>query len=394
MLKHERLCRPDESVRDEFLVFGKPVIDDAEIAEVVDSLRSAWIGTGPKVQRFERMLEEYVGVPHVRCVSSCTAALMLAIKVLGLGPGDEVLLPAMTFVASANAVEHAGAVPVLVDSEPGTGLIDLGAAEAAITPRTKAIMPVHFAGRPVDIDRLNALRDRYGLVVIEDAAHAIGAEWNDTKIGGHGNLTAYSFYATKNITTGEGGAVATTDEAHAAEIERLALHGLSLGAWQRFSDAGFKHYEVEEPGFKFNLTDLQAALGIHQLPRLDRWIDLRATVWSRYDELLSDLPLELPPPPPPIMRHARHLYFVLIRPEARVTRDQLLGLLTQHRIGVGVHYRGVHLHPYYRDRYGLLPSSLPVATDMSERTLSLPLSPALSEAEQADVVEALRASLL
>lgn len=381
-------------MRDEFLVFGKPVIDDAEIAEVVDSLRSAWIGTGPKVQRFERMLEEYVGVRHVRCVSSCTAALMLAIKVVAIEPGDEVLLPAMTFIASANAVEHAGAVPVLIDSEPVTGLMNLDAAEAAITPRTRAIMPVHFAGRPLDMDKVNELRDRHGLVVIEDAAHAIGAEWRGTRIGGHGNLTAYSFYATKNITTGEGGAVATTDAAHAAEVERLALHGLSLGAWQRFSDAGFKHYDVEEPGFKFNMTDLQAAIGIHQLPRLDAWIDRRAELWARYDELLADLPLELPASATSSMRHARHLYTVFVEPDARASRDELLDLLTQHRIGVGVHYRAVHLHPYYRDRYGIDPSSLPVSTDISERTISLPLSPALTEEEQLDVVESFRASLL
>ena len=376
-------------MRDDFLVFGKPLIEEAEIAEVVDSLRTAWIGTGPKVQRFEELLSAYLDVPNVRCVSSCTAALMLAIKVLGIGPGDEVVLPAMTFVASANAVELAGATPVFVDSERDTGLMDLDAMEAALTSRTAAVMPVHLAGRPMDMDRLNAVRDRYGFQLIEDAAHAIGAEWNGRKIGAFGNLTAYSFYATKNITTGEGGALATSDRAVAAEVERLALHGLSIGAWQRFSDAGFKHYEVETPGFKFNMMDLQAALGIHQLPRLDEWIDRRAELWDRYDALLADLPLDLPAAPGPATRHARHLYQVLVRPEAGVDRDQTVDLLTRRRIGVGVHYRGVHLHPYYRDRYGIEPASLPVATDISHRTLSLPLSPAVSDQDQLDVVEAL-----
>ena len=376
-------------MRDDFLVFGKPVIGEAEIAEVVDSLRSAWIGTGPKVNRFERMLEEYVGVRHVRCVSSCTAALILALRVLGIGPGDEVIVPAMTFISTANAVEHAGATPVLVDSEPETGLLDLDAVEDAITRRTVAIMPVHLAGRPLDMSRVNAIRDRRKLLIVEDAAHAIGAEWNGQRIGGHDNLTAYSFYATKNITTGEGGALATTDEDVANKVERLALHGLSLGAWQRFSDAGFKHYEVEEPGFKFNMTDMQAALGIHQLPRLDAWIDRRAEVWRRYDELLADLPVDLPPPPTAAMRHARHLYQILVRPEANIGRDELLSVLTRHRIGVGVHYRGVHLHPYYRDRYRIDPASLPVATDISERTLSLPLSVSMTEADQLDVVSTL-----
>src|SRR5438132_9688 len=214
-----------DRVRDKFLVFGQPVIGEAEIVEVVDSLRSAWIGTGPKVDRFERMLEGYLGVPHVRCVSSCTAALMLALKVLGIKPGDEVVLPAMTFVATANAIEHAGATPVFVDSDPLTGLMDIDAADAAITSRTAALMPVHLAGRPIDIDKVNHLRDQHGLLVIEDAAHAIGAEWNGRRVGGHGNLTAYSFYATKNITTGEGGALASSDLGVASEVERLALHG-------------------------------------------------------------------------------------------------------------------------------------------------------------------------
>jgi dTDP-4-amino-4,6-dideoxygalactose transaminase len=380
-------------MRDKFLVFGAPLIEEAEIAEVVDSLRSGWVGTGPKVQRFERMLEDYVGVEHARCVSSCTAALSLGMQVLGVGPGDEVIVPAMTFVASANAVEHRGARPVFVDSDPGTGLIDLEAVEGAITARTRAIMPVHLAGRPVDLDRLGALRDRHELLVVEDAAHAIGAEWRGRRIGTHGNLTAYSFYVTKNITTAEGGAIATDDPEIAAKVERLALHGLSLGAWARFSDAGFRHYEVVEPGYKYNMTDLQAAIGIHQLPKLDAWIDRRADLWDRYDELLAGLPLTLPPAANPDTRHARHLYGVLVDPGARLSRDELLDFLHEHRIGAGVHYRGVHLHPYYRDRYELDPADLPVATDISHRTLSLPLSPAMDERDQDDVVAALREAL-
>lgn len=379
--------------REDFLVFGAPSVGDQEIAEVVASLRSGWIGTGPKVHRFERMLEEYVGVDNVRCVSSCTAALFLGMHVLGIGPGDEVILPSMTFVASANAVEHTGARPVLVDCDPGTGLIDLDAAQAAITARTRAIMPVHLAGRPVDLDRLNDLRDRHGLLVVEDAAHAIGAEWRGRRIGGSGNLTAYSFYVTKNITTVEGGALASHDARVAESVERLALHGLSLGAWQRFSDAGFKHYEVVEPGFKYNLTDVQAALGIHQLPRLDAWIERRAELWDRYDDLLAGLPLELPAPPDAGTVHARHLYQVLVERDARRSRDEVLEVLTEHRIGAGVHYRGVHLHPYYCERYGLAPQALPNTLDISDRTLSLPLSPAVTEADQDDVVAALRAAL-
>ncbi len=376
-------------MRENFLIFGSPVIGEEEIAEVVDSLRSGWVGTGPKVHRFEQMLSDYVGVPHVRCVSSCTAALILALQVLGIGAGDEVLVPAMTFVASANAIEHAGARPVLIDAVPGTGLIDLDAAEATIPPRTRAIMPVHLAGRPVDMDRLNGLRDRHGLLVIEDAAHAIGSEWRGRRIGAFGNVAAFSFYVTKNISTIEGGALVTEDAEIAARVERLALHGLSLGAWQRFSDTGFRHYEVVEPGYKYNMTDVQAALGVHQLPRLDGWIDRRSELWDRYDELLTGLPLQTPPPPEPGTRHARHLYQVLVEPGAPLMRDQLLDALAARRIGTGVHYRGVHLHPFYRDTYGLDPADFPVATDISERTLSLPLSPKVTEADQDDVVSAL-----
>ncbi|TMK38507.1 MAG: DegT/DnrJ/EryC1/StrS family aminotransferase [Actinobacteria bacterium] len=381
------------AARTEFLVFGRPLIEEPEIAEVVASLRSGWVGTGPKVQRFERMLEEYVGVAHVRCLASCTAALILGMKVLGLGPGDEVIVPAMTFVASANAVEHTGATPVFVDSEPATGLIDLDAAEAAASERTKAIMPVHLAGYPVDLDRLNGLRDRTGLRVVEDAAHALGASWRDQRIGSHGNLAAFSFYVTKNVTTIEGGALATDDGEVAAEVERLGLHGLSLGAWQRFSDVGFRHYEVVEPGFKFNMTDVQAAVGIHQLPRLDGWIKRRAELWKRYDELLADLPLLTPPPPDERAGHARHLYRIAVAPDAPMKRDELLDFMTSRKIGVGVHYRGVHLHPYYRTRYRIDPASLPVATGLSGATLSLPLGPAVTDDDQLDVVEALRDAL-
>jgi dTDP-4-amino-4,6-dideoxygalactose transaminase len=381
-------------VRDSFLVFGKPMIGEEEIAEVVDSLRSGWVGTGPKVQRFEAQLSEYLGVSQCRCLSSCTAALILSLQVLGVGPGDEVLVPAMTFVASANAVEHAGATPVLVDSVPGTGLIDLEQAAAAVTDRTRAIMPVHLAGRPVDMQRLDALASNHGLAVVEDAAHAIGAAWHGRKIGAFGNLTAFSFYVTKNISTIEGGALVTDDPQVAAEVERLALHGLSLGAWQRFSDKGFRHYEVVTPGFKYNMTDVQAAVGLHQLPRLDPWIERREQLWSRYDELLAGLPLQTPMPAEPHTKHARHLYQVLVDPAASLSRDELLNGLTARKIGAGVHYRGVHLHPYYRDKYGLSPGDFPVAQSISDRTLSLPLGPNVSEADQDDVVQALAGLLL
>ena len=380
-------------MRQTFLPLATPQIGEEEIAEVVDSLRSGWITSGPKVKRFQALLEEEIGVAHVRCVASCTAALTLALRVAAIGPGDEVLLPAMTFVATANAIEDVGATPVFVDSEPGTGNIDLDAARAAITPRTRAIIPVHLAGRPVDVDALNALRDEYGLIVIEDAAHALGSTWRDTPIGAHGNLTAFSFYATKNITTAEGGALATPDASIADAAERLALHGLSVGAWSRYGDTGFRHFEVTEPGLKANMTDVAAAIGLHQLPRLHGFVERRAALAAHYDELLAGLPVTTPPAADPRAGHSWHLYQVLVDPDCGIARDQVLDGLLARRIGTGVHYRGVHLHPYYRTRYELDPASLPVATDISERTLSLPLMPAMSDEDQDDVAEALAAVL-
>ncbi|MGI9556816.1 MAG: DegT/DnrJ/EryC1/StrS family aminotransferase, partial [Solirubrobacterales bacterium] len=347
--------------------------------------------TGPKVRRFEEMLGAYIGAPEVRCVASCTAALTLGLRALEIGEGDEVLVPSMTFVASANAVEAVGATPVFVDSEPETGLIDLELAEGAVSSQTRAIMPVHLFGRPVDLERVAELAEGHGIVVLEDAAHALGAEWGGRAVGAWGNLAAFSFYVTKNITTIEGGALTTDDRDLAERVERLALHGLSLGAWQRFSDVGYKHYEVVEPGIKANMTDVQAAFGITQLPQLDVWIDRRAELWARYDELLDGLPLQTPAGDgPPGMRHARHLYPVQVADDAGLSRDQLLDELTSRRIGVGVHYRAVHLHPYYRDTYGLDPEALPVSTDISERTLSLPLSAKVTDDDQDDVVTALR----
>jgi dTDP-4-amino-4,6-dideoxygalactose transaminase len=380
-------------MRENFLPLASPIIGEEEIAEVVDSLRSGWITAGPKVKRFERALEEQLGAAHVRCVSSCTAALSLGLRVAAVGPGDEVLVPAMTFIATANAVEEVGARPVLVDSEPGTGLIDLDAAEAAITPRTRAIIPVHLAGRPVDLDRLGALRDAHGLTVIEDAAHAMGTEWNGRPIGTHGNLAAFSFYATKNVTTAEGGALATDNPCIAGEVERLALHGLSLGAWQRYGEAGFRHFEVASPGIKANMTDLAASIGLHQLPRLEGWTQRRAALAARYDELLAGLPLQTPSPVDRRARHSWHLYSVLVADDARMSRDAVLDGLLARRIGTGVHYRGVHLHPYYAQTYDIEPSMLPVASDISDRTLSLPLGPNMTDGDQDDVVDALSSVL-
>jgi dTDP-4-amino-4,6-dideoxygalactose transaminase len=372
-----------------YLGLSAPQIGDEEIEELLDAIRSGWLTSGPKVQTFQARLEEYLHTRHVRCLSSCTAGLTIALRLLEIGPGDEVLVPSMTFVSCANVVEHAGARPVLVDSDPRTGLIDLDHAATLVTPRTRAIMPVHLAGFPVDLDAVNAFRDRHGVAVVEDAAHAIGARWQGRPIGSHGNLTAFSFHATKNITTFEGGALAVPADAAAERAGRLSLHGLSRSAWARHGSAGPASYEVAEPGFKFSMHDISAAVGIHQLGRLDGWIARRAEIADRYDQALADLPLDLPPRPPAHARHAHHLYIVRVRPESRAVRDQVIERMQDAQIGCSVHFKAIHLYDHYRARYGLPAEALPVAARLSATALSLPLFPAMSDSDVEHVASTL-----
>lgn len=376
-------------MRDDFLVFGRPPIEDPEIAEVVATLRSGWIGTGPRVARFEEMFKRYIGCEHAVAVSSCTAALHLSMVVSGVKPGDEVITSPMTFCATANAVVHTGARPVFADVERETGNLDPDRVEAAITPRTRAIVPVHYAGRPCRMDRLEALARRHGLLLIEDAAHAIESAYHGRKIGTIGDLTCFSFYVTKNLVTAEGGMVTTADPELAARIKMYALHGMSRDAWKRFSDEGYKHYQVLAPGFKYNMTDLQAALGIHQLGRIQANAVRRAAIWARYDEAFASLPVERPAPEEPGTVHGRHLYTILIEgPAAR--RDRALDELVRLNIGTGVHYTALHLHPYYRETLGHGPGAFPNAEHIGDRTLSLPLSPKLGDRDVDDVIAAVR----
>lgn len=381
--------------KERFLVFGRPTIEEAEIAEVVDSLKSCWLGTGPKVARLERDFAAYKGVQHAVAVHSCTAALQLSILAAGLHPGDEVITTPLTFCATVNAILHAGAQPVLADVDRRTMNIDAAALERAITPRTRAIVPVHFAGRPCEMDELMDLAKRRKLVVIEDCAHAIETEYKGRKAGTFGDFGCFSFYATKNMTTGEGGMVLTQNEAQAARIKMLALHGMSKDAWKRFSDEGYKHYSVVELGFKYNMMDLQAAIGIHQLPRVERWLERRAEIWRRYDAAFADLPVETPAPPAPATRHGLHLYTILIDEQrARVSRDEFLTAMTAHGIGVGVHYLAVPEHPYYQQRFGWKPEHWPVATEIGRQTVSLPLSAGLTDQDVDDVIAAVTAVLV
>lgn len=379
--------------RDEFLVFGAPRIEEAEIEEVVASLRSGWLGTGPKVARFEEAFRAYAGAEHAVAVNSCTAALHLAMVAAGVGPGDEVITTAMTFVATANAILHTGATPVLVDCDRETGLVDPERVAEAVTSRTRAVVPVHLYGRPCDMDRLGRIAAEHDLLVVEDAAHAIEASWHGQKVGTIGDLTCFSFYVTKNVTTGEGGMVTTQSAELAERIKVYALHGLTKDAWRRYSDRGYQHYRAVVAGYKYNMMDLQAAIGLHQLPRADAWLERREEIWARYDEAFAELPLGTPPPPAPDTVHARHLYTLLVdRERCGVDRDTFMERLHRMKIGCGVHYLGVHLHPVYRELFGYEPEDFPEATWISERTVSIPLSPKLDDEDVEDVIRAVRAA--
>jgi dTDP-4-amino-4,6-dideoxygalactose transaminase len=387
-----RVHRPFEPVRpkERFLVFGAPALADEDIQEVLASLRSGWIGTGPKVARFERDFAAYQGVEHVVAVNSCTAALHLSLLAAGLGPGDEVITTPLTFCATVNAIIHAGATPVLADVDPVTFNLDPQAVASSLTSRTRAVVPVHFAGRPCEMGALLPLVERHGLALIEDCAHAIETEYKGRKAGTFGDFGCFSFYVTKNLVTGEGGMVLARREADAARIRVLGLHGMSKDAWKRFSDEGYKHYEVVEAGFKYNMMDLQAALGLHQLERVEPMWHRRQEIWRRYDRVLADLPITLPAPPAPDTRHGLHLYTILVDPaRAGVSRDGFLEAMTAHNIGVGVHYLSIPEHPYYRERFGWRPEEFPHAARIGRSTVSIPLSAKLTDADVDDVIEAI-----
>ena len=375
--------------KENFLVFGAPLIENDEIEEVVDSLKKRWIGTGPKVHQFENLFREYKGSSHALALNSCTAALHLSLIACGVGPGDEVITSPMTFCATVNAIIHTGATPVLVDCELDTFNIDPKKIEEKINAKTKAILPVHFAGRSCAMDEITLIANTYDLLLIEDCAHAIETEYKGKKAGTFGDVGCFSFYATKNIVTGEGGMVLTNDDRIAGRVKVLGLHGMSKDAWKRFSDEGYKHYQVIQAGFKYNMMDLQAALGIHQIKRIDAYWNRRKEIWEKYNDAFADLPLILPKKPEPGTRHAFHLYTPLIDVDKlRRTRDWVLDALTAENIGVGVHYLPIQSHPYYRKTYGWYDKDYPNAAWIGGRTLSLPLSPALTNDDVADVINA------
>lgn len=374
-----------------YLTFGAPDIGREEIREVADTIRSGWISTGPKVAKFEDMMATYLKCRYAKAVNSCTAALHLALIAAGIGKGDEVITTPLTFSATANVILHVGATPVFVDVDQVTGNIDPTEIEKHITQKTKAIIPVHLYGRPCRMDAIMALAKRHRLVVIEDAAHAFGASFQGKKIGTIGDASCFSFYVTKNLVTGEGGMVTTNKTSWARTIEMYALHGMSRGAWRRYSDAGYSHYLIEVPGYKYNMMDIQAAMGIVQLRKFPEMQRQRAIIWKKYLEAFADLPLILPAPAEPDTVHAQHLFTVLVDlSKVRVCRDDMLQALHKENIGVGVHFVSLHVHPYYKKRFGFKKHDFPNALYHSERTISLPLSSRLTNRDVEDVIAAVR----
>ncbi|MBO0738912.1 MAG: DegT/DnrJ/EryC1/StrS family aminotransferase [Alphaproteobacteria bacterium] len=377
--------------RGSFLVFGAPAIGEEEIAAVVDSLRKRWIGTGPKVAKFERDFAAYKGAHHAIAVGSCTAALHLSLLSLNLEPGDEVVTTSMTFCSTVNAILHAGAKPVLADCDRRTMNLTAETIEAHLTSRTRAIIVVHMCGRVCPMPEILALARRRGLVVIEDCAHAIEATCEGIGAGRLGELGCFSFYATKNLTTAEGGMILTASADTADRLRRLALHGLSADAYRRFSDAGYRHYFMTQPGFKYNMTDIQAAIGIEQLRKVETHWQRRAQIWQEYKAAFEDLPCYLPPRMPEGSRHGYHLFTPLLDLDRlSVSRDRILQAMTAENIGVGVHYLPVHAHPYYASGWDWKRGDFPNAEFIGDRTISLPLTGDLSPRAVGDVITAFR----
>ncbi len=374
--------------------FAPPAIGAAEISEVVSTMCSGWLSTGPRVHEFERAFAGYIGVPHAVAVNSGTAALHLALLATGVGPGDEVVTTPLTFCATANVVIHAGATPRFADIDPMTWNLSVDAAAAAVTKNTRAVIPVHYAGRAVDAAGFRRLASRAGLVLIEDAAHAVESVSAGAKIGVTGDVTCFSFYATKNLTTGEGGMLTTASDDIASFARIASLHGMSKDAWARYGATGSPHYDVVMAGFKYNMMDLQAAIGLHQLEGLDGRLRRREQIWQTYDEALAGLAVTRPAPVAGGDVHARHLYTILVDPKSGWTRDALADALRAEGISTSVHFRALHLHPYYADRFGLTRGMFPVAEMVSDRVLSLPLSGGMTDQQGDRVASAVRRLLL
>jgi len=383
-------------IRKQFLVFGKPKITKAEITEVLDTIKSGWLGTGPKTKQFEENFRKYIGAKHAIALNSCTAGLHLALDVLGIKDGDEVITTSLTFSSTANVIVHHHAVPVFADINQKTWNIDSQQIEAKITKKTRAIIPVHLHGRPCDMDAIMKIARKYKLHVVEDAAHAAEAVYKKKKIGTLSDFTAFSFYVTKNIMTGEGGMLTTENDQWAEEARIRSLHGISKDAWKRYSAEGFKPYETIYPGYKYNMMDLVASFGIHQLKQVQANFRKRVQFWNMYEKAFRDNSLLVTPMPEEKNTvHARHLYALLLQIEKlKITRDEFIEALRQEGIGSGIHFTPLHLHKFYRETYGYKLGDFPNSEFVGERIISLPLSPALTKSDVNDVINAVQKLLL
>lgn len=378
-------------VRSSFLPYHQPLIDADDEGAVVETLRSGWLTTGPRTKGFEKDLAAYAGAAYCVGVNSCTAALHLALEAVGVGSGDEVITSPITFASTANVIVHRGARPVFVDVEPDTFNINPGGIEAALTPRTKALIPVDFAGQPCDLDAIMGIGARHGLPVIEDAAHALGADYKGRRIGGIADMTCFSFYANKNITSGEGGALTTNRQEWADRITVMALHGLSRDAWKRYSAEGYRHWDIIAPGYKYNMFDVQAALVGSQFKKLEAFQIRRDALKARLDAGLKDIAELAFPAERSWGTHAHHLYPIVVRTEMlRADRDVIMNAIQGENIGIGVHFRAVHLHPFYVDTFGFRRGMFPNAEYYSDRAISLPIYPRMTDEDADDVVAAVR----
>lgn len=375
-------------MREHFLPLAPPSIGHEEVQAVTEVLQSGWISTGPKTKEFEKVFGEYVQAESALAVNSCTAALHLSLMAHGIGPGDEVITSAMTFSATTNVIEHVGATVVLADIHPGTLLIDPRHVAQKITPKTKAIIPVHYAGHPADMDTLNKLASDNGLHIIEDAAHCPPSKIHGRMVGSSQNLTAFSFYASKNVTTGEGGML-TGPTALIDRVRNMSLHGMSRDAWKRFQKGGSWQYDVAAPGFKYNMSDIQAALGLVQLRKLDAMYKRRCEIVAQYNESFGSLKYLMPLQTVPDYQSSHHLYVIQLNLELlKIDRNEFMSELTSRNIGTSVHYTPIHLLSFYRDKYGWRPEDFPVATQCFKQMITLPLSPLMVDQDVVDVVEA------
>lgn len=378
--------------RKDFLVFGKPYIGEAEIKEVIDTLRSGWWGTGPKTELFEKEFGKYVKSKHAIAVNSATAGLHLALTVLGIDQGDEVITTPLSFVSTSNVIIHRGAKPVFADIDRDTWNIDPKEIEKKITKKTKAILPVHLHGRPCDMESIMRIAKKHNLFVIEDAAHAAEARYHGNKVGSIGDMTVFSFYVTKNIATGEGGMVTTNNDKWAKSLQMYRLHGLSHDAWKRYAVKHFSLYEAIVPGYKYNLTDIASSIGIHQLRRVEKNLIKRKNIWDKYNKSFkNENLLTLPSPIEHNTRHAMHLYSILLNLEKiKIKRDEFVDRLIKENIGSGVHFSPIHLQPLYKEMFGYKKGDFPNAEFVGERILSLPLGANLLDRDVNDIINAVK----